>query len=115
MIQPTETRTEINLLWLYTNPQLQHRSIDRLFEEYGNTGEYSIYTGRDGFVTLIAKRLKDDGRACMTEVIKSKRNLFAMMMTCMDCFVEDYRSGNTWVMEQHDKTREQNLQLCEVA
>lgn len=111
----SETRTETNLLWLYTNPQLERRGIDRLFEEYGNAADYDIYTGRDGFVTLTAKRLPDGERRCMTDVIERKKALFATMMNTMDCFVEEYRAKNQWVMGEHDKTRAKALAEMEDA
>lgn len=114
MIQPSETRIQCNLLWLYTNPQLERRSIDGLFEEYGNAGEYSIDTSLNGFVTMVGKRLPDDERRCMTDVMETKREIFAMMMTAMTCFVEEYRSTNEWVMGEKDKARAANLEAMEV-
>lgn len=120
LIQPSETRVEIGHLWAWTNPHLAHRGVDSVFEEYGNAGTYrteDTYDAGDkccGFIRIVATRLPDGERRCMTDVLYDKQCVLAQLDTAMEMWIAQYRAEQPeWMMEQIDAERHENLKLME--
>ncbi len=108
---PESQYTRINLLWAYRHPHLAQRSIDRLFEEWGNRGIYSwkqlipfefeLHVTQVGLGTSLSP---------MLEVIRAKHDMEVALAMAVEEFVEDNRgrwSEDTWKM--YDQERSQSV------
>ena len=116
--QYSKTHVEIGLLWAYLNPQFAHRGADSVFEHYGNAGTYETkptYDAGDqecGFIQIIARRLPEGERRCMTDVIHDKKCVLAQIDTAMEMWIAQYRAEQPeWMMAIYDRKRADQLEL----
>jgi hypothetical protein len=107
----TSTSLGINALWAFQYPSLLNRSIDRLFEEWGNLATYDVQLYTQGEVRVTAKRNPNDERTPMLEVIRQKQIIRGFIDQWLDEFIAAYRvqPGNEWIVKKYTETRAEDM------
>lgn len=105
------TSLGINALWAYQYPSLLNRSIDKLFEKWGNLATYDVHQFTTGEVRVTAKRNSNNERTPMLEVIRQKQIVQSYIENWLDEFIAAYRvqPGNEWIVQQYAKVRAEDM------
>lgn len=106
--------TTIGTVWGYTNPRLAYKTIDDLFDTWGDNAVYSSNMVSDYEFQITARRRRPNEHIPNLDHVRA--NMKIDLAIFIDNSFEQYRNsrpdsdGHAWVCQQHDQTRRDNLE-----